>query len=59
VHRWESGVSSSGSGVPVEGDVSNSFLRVQPAALERTLCAECHGAELSEHYRNYHYPEGK
>ncbi|HWR97071.1 MAG TPA: cytochrome c3 family protein, partial [Candidatus Methanoperedens sp.] len=58
VHRWEPDVSSSGSGVPVEGDVANSFLRVPPAALERTLCADCHGATL-DFYRTYHFPEGK
>ena len=43
----------------VEGDVSNSFLRVRSTALDRTLCAECHGESLLEHYRNYHFPEGK
>jgi hypothetical protein len=59
VHRWETKVSSSGSGTPSEGDLSNSFLRVPPAALEWTLCAECHATSLLEHYRNYHFPEGK
>jgi predicted CXXCH cytochrome family protein len=60
VHRWESDLNSSGgAGIPVEGDLSNSFLRVLPAALEKTLCAECHAASLLEHYRNYHFPEGK
>lgn len=59
VHRWESDVSSSGAGVPVEGDLANSFLRVPPSGLQDTLCADCHGASLLEHYRNYHYPEGK
>jgi hypothetical protein len=59
VHRWDPDVSSSGTGVPVEGDVTNSFLRVGSAALDRTLCAECHAESLVEHYRNYHFPEGK
>ena len=45
--------------MPVEGDVSNSFLRVRGNALDRTLCAECHGESLLEHYKNYHFPEGK
>ena len=59
VHRWEADVTNSGSGVPVEGDISNSFLRVRGNALDRTLCAECHGESLVEHYKNYHFPEGK
>ena len=59
VHRWETDVSSSGTGLPAEGDVTNSFLRVRTTALDRTLCAECHGDSLVEHYRNYHFPEGK
>ncbi len=59
VHRWESDVSNSGSGVAVEGNAANSFLRVPSGALERTLCAECHAPTLVEHYRGYHFPEGK
>lgn len=59
VHRWESEVSNSGPGVAVEGDATNSFLRVGAGALGRTLCAECHGDSLMERYRNYHFPEGK
>jgi len=59
VHRWEPDVANSGSGVAVEGDSSNSFLRVRGAALDRTLCAECHGDSLIERYKNYHFPEGK
>jgi hypothetical protein len=56
VHRWEPGVMSSGNGVPVEGDVRNSFLRVPGSSLDRTLCADCHGESLVDHYRNYHFP---
>jgi predicted CXXCH cytochrome family protein len=59
VHRWENDVSNSGTGVAVEGDSTNSFLRVRSGALDRTLCAECHAESLVEHYRNYHFPEGK
>jgi predicted CXXCH cytochrome family protein len=59
VHRWEADVANSGSGMPVEGDVSNSFLRVRGNALDKTLCAECHGEALLERYKNYHFPEGK
>ena len=59
VHRWESEISSSGPGVPVEGSVENSFLRVPPAGLGATLCAECHGGNLLEYYRSYHFPEGR
>jgi hypothetical protein len=59
VHRWESEITSSGPGVAVEGDVTNSFLRVRTTALDRTLCAECHGDSLIERYRNYHFPEGR
>ena len=59
VHRWEADGAGSGSGVPVEGDVTNSFLRVRSAVLEKTLCAECHGDSLIEHFRNYHFPEGR
>jgi len=59
VHRWEADVSNSGSGESVEGDLSNSFLRVPSTALDRTLCAECHDNSLVEHYENYHFPEGK
>ena len=59
VHRWKEDVSSSGPGVPLEGDLTNSFLRVPATGLEQTLCAECHAASLVEHYRNYHFPEGK
>jgi predicted CXXCH cytochrome family protein len=59
VHRWETDVSSSGPGVPAEGDLTNSFLRVRSTALDRTICAECHAESLIEHYRNYHFPEGK
>lgn len=59
VHRWEADITNSGSGVPVEGDLSNSFLRVRSTALDRTLCADCHGESLVEHYKNYHFPEGK
>lgn len=59
VHRWETGSTNSGSGVPVEGDVRNSFLRVRGVDLDRTFCADCHSESLPEHYRNYHFPEGK
>ncbi len=59
VHRWETDVTNSGPGVPVEGDVTNSFLRVRSTALDRTMCAECHADSLVEHYRNYHFPEGR
>jgi len=59
VHRWEADVTNSGSGMAVEGDASNSFLRVRSTALDRTLCAECHGESLVEHFKNYHFPEGK
>jgi predicted CXXCH cytochrome family protein len=59
VHRWEADVSSSGSGESVEGNVTNSFLRVRATALDRTLCAECHADSLLEHFNNYHFPEGK
>ena len=59
VHRWEADVSNSGAGMPLEGDLSNSFLRVKSTALDKTLCADCHGDSLVEHYRNYHFPEGK
>jgi predicted CXXCH cytochrome family protein len=59
VHRWETDADSSGSGVAVEGDITNSFLRVRTTALDRTLCAECHGDSLVERYRNYHFPEGR
>ena len=59
VHRWESEISSSGPGVPVEGSVENSFLRVPPAGLGVTLCAECHGGNLVQYYRSYHFPEGR
>jgi hypothetical protein len=59
VHRWESDVNSSGPGVPTEGDLANSFLRVPPAALDQTMCADCHGASLVDYYRNYHTPRGK
>jgi predicted CXXCH cytochrome family protein len=59
VHRWDSDASNSGPGMPLEGDVTNSFLRVRSAALDRTFCAECHGETLVEHYRTYHFPEGK
>ena len=59
VHRWEADVTNSGSGVSVEGDLTNSFLRVRSTALDRTMCAECHGASLVEHYKNYHFPEGR
>jgi hypothetical protein len=59
VHRWEPDVANSGSGAAVEGDSSNSFLRVRGTALDRTLCAECHGDSLIERYKNYHFPEGR
>ena len=59
VHRWEADVTNSGSGTAVEGDVSNSFLRVKSNALDKTMCAECHGGTVIEHYKNYHFPEGK
>jgi len=59
VHRWQADVTNSGSGLPVEGDISNSFLRVRGLALEKTLCAECHGQSLMEHYKNYHFPDRK
>ena len=59
VHRWEADVTNSGSGMSVEGDSSNSFLRVRSTALDRTMCAECHGDSLVERYKNYHFPEGK
>jgi predicted CXXCH cytochrome family protein len=59
VHRWEREGSGSGPGLPVAGDLANSFLRVPPAALEWTLCADCHHGSLLEHYRNYHFPNGK
>jgi predicted CXXCH cytochrome family protein len=59
VHRWSRDVSSAGQGIPAEGDLVNSFLRISPAALEWTLCADCHRGSLLEHYRNYHIPSGK
>lgn len=59
VHRWEAGIANSGSGVPVEGDATNSFLRVRSSALNWTFCADCHGDSLLEHFRNYHFPEGR
>jgi len=59
VHRWETDVTSSGPGSPLEGDLTNSFLRVRSTALDRTFCAECHGESLVERYRTYHFPEGK
>lgn len=59
VHRWQADISNSGSGLPVEGDISNSFLRVRSNALDRTLCADCHGESLLKHYKNYHFPERK
>lgn len=59
VHRWQADVTNSGSGLPVEGDISNSFLRVRSNALDRTLCADCHGESLLQHYKNYHFPERK
>ncbi len=60
VHRWEATATNSGSGIPVEGDLSNSFLRVRSTEeLERTLCAECHILSLREYYKNYHFPKAK
>ena len=59
VHRWESDAANAGTGKPVEGDLSNSFLRLRGAALQKSLCADCHGESPAEHFKNYHFPEGK
>jgi predicted CXXCH cytochrome family protein len=59
VHRWEAGLTNPGPGVPAEGNLTNSFLRVRSTNLGGTLCAECHGESLVEHYRDYHFPDGR
>jgi predicted CXXCH cytochrome family protein len=59
VHRWESDVTRSGEGVPVEGDINNSFLRLRGTQADRTLCVECHRDEAAGKFRDYHFPEGK
>jgi hypothetical protein len=60
VHRWEPAGNRTGTGVPAEGDLTNSFLRLPgSAAAERTICAECHAETSLQYYRNYHFPEGR
>jgi cytochrome c2 len=60
VHSWEPDTASSGAGMPLEGDLRNSFLKVRNTfAVGRSFCRECHGEDSLELYRSYHFPEGR
>lgn len=55
VHRWEPEVSRSGTGVPLEGDDKNSFLRIRTTfSIGQSFCRGCHGEDTLELYRTYH-----
>jgi len=57
VHAWEPDTSRSGAGVPLEGDLKNSFLKARTTfAIGRSFCKQCHGEDTLELYRNYHFP---
>jgi predicted CXXCH cytochrome family protein len=57
VHRWEPDADRSGTGLPVEGDIKNSFLKVRSTfAVARSFCKECHGDLSREMYQQYHFP---
>jgi len=56
-HRWEPDTNRSGTGVPLEGDSRNSFLKVRSTfSVGQSLCIECHGDESLELYQGYHFP---
>jgi predicted CXXCH cytochrome family protein len=59
IHRWDAASTNAGPGKPVEGDATNSFLRLRGADVEKSLCGECHGESPLEHFKNYHFPEGR
>jgi len=53
VHQWNPKTSAQGSGVNLEGDASNSFLR--PPNLF-ALCRDCHGKDAPIKIKYYHDP---
>jgi predicted CXXCH cytochrome family protein len=57
-HRWEAETSRSGTGVPLEGDSGNSFLKERSTfSVGSSFCKTCHKDDTLEMYRHYHTPE--
>jgi predicted CXXCH cytochrome family protein len=56
-HRWEAETSRSGTGIPLEGDQGNSFLKERSTfSVGSSFCKTCHKDDTLEMYRRYHTP---
>ncbi len=56
-HLWEPDTQRSGTGIPQDGDMKNSFLKVKSTfAIGRSFCQECHGDDTLEFFQRYHFP---
>lgn len=57
-HRWEPDTTRSGTGIPLDGDLKNSFLKVRNTfAVGKAFCRECHAEDTLEHFQLYHEPD--
>ncbi len=53
VHQWNPRSPRKGEGVNVEGNATNSFLRIQPSDL---MCKDCHGIDALFKFKFFHDP---
>ena len=51
-HVWQASNNQAGTGQAVEGDVLNSFLRIENS--ENLVCADCHGIDGLFRYKFFH-----
>ncbi len=57
-HKWSANPYMTGTGKPEEGDISNSFLRLQiPEQASKTLCVSCHANRTPAKYEQFHLPK--
>jgi predicted CXXCH cytochrome family protein len=55
-HQWDPRVAAQGPGRAVQGNVSNSFLRLD---LHSQFCTGCHGEDILVKFTYYHGPAGR